>query len=99
MTRGIFIYSHCLRMNPQSTHVRAHLSFCSADIPVCGFPGHSCPVSLTGDWKVGGSATGDQTRRLESLRYALHFIVLLIMAICCCLSGLDIQAQDVGSIR
>jgi hypothetical protein len=42
---------------------RARLSFCSADIPVCGFAGHSCPVSQTGDWKVA------RTRRLESLRY------------------------------
>jgi hypothetical protein len=40
------------------------ITTCSADIPVCGFAGHSCPVFQdTGDSNVPG------TRRLESLRY------------------------------
>ena len=46
---------------------RFHLS-CSADILVCGFAGHSCPVFHpyeSGDWKVA------RTRRLESLRYII----------------------------
>ncbi len=49
---------------------------CSADILVCGFAGHSCPVfprRENGDWKVG------RTRRLESLRYSITVIARRIL--------------------
>ncbi len=52
---------------------RFHLS-CSADILVCGFAGHSCPVFHpyeSGDWKVA------RTRRLESLRYIITVYALM----------------------
>ena len=53
---------------PACRHLeRFHLSG-SADILVCGFAGHSCPVFHpyeSGDWKVA------RTRRLESLRYII----------------------------
>ena len=48
-------------------------TLCNADIPVCGFTGHSCPV-VAGDWKVA------TTRRLESLRHrdcAMKFFHLI----------------------
>ena len=73
---------YCPRLLPSSQgpacrHLeRFHLSG-SADILVCGFAGHSCPVFHpyeSGDWKVA------RTRRLESLRYIITVNALLNLA-------------------